>query len=169
MPQSGKAVPRSRLFFISSVYFPNARSIFLLKCSLRSLIESMSFSSWNLLLRLKELRFSSRSLSSFTILSILSSEIFGDYRNKRTWNLWLRHLNLSKILPNCTKFCNRTVPSHTEGLKHRGRTLDQLLSFCYIPLNQSQRSWFSFCMHRTMPSDWKLLKQYRLALYSLIL
>ncbi|MFS7978362.1 hypothetical protein Hanom_Chr10g00914621 [Helianthus anomalus] len=43
--QSGKAVPLSRLFLISSVYLPNARSIFLLKCSLRSLMESMSFSS----------------------------------------------------------------------------------------------------------------------------
>lgn len=75
--QSGKAVPLSRLFLISSVYLPKARSIFLLKCSLRSLMESMSFSSWNFLLLLKELLFSSLSLSSFTILSILSSEIFG--------------------------------------------------------------------------------------------
>jgi len=42
----GQRSPLSRLFSISIVYFPNARSIFLLKCSLRSLMESMSFSSW---------------------------------------------------------------------------------------------------------------------------
>lgn len=77
LDQSGKAVPLSRLFLISKVYFPKARSIFLLKCSLRSLIESMSFSSWNFLLRLNDWCFSSLSLSSFTILSILSSDNFG--------------------------------------------------------------------------------------------
>jgi len=89
--QSGNAVPRSRLFLISNVYLPKARSIFLLKCSLRSLIESTSFSSRNVLLLLNALRFSSLSLSSCTILSILSSEVFGAYNEGKTIPYTITH------------------------------------------------------------------------------
>ena len=42
---SGRAVPRSRFALISLVCWPNARSIFLLKCSLRSLMCVTSLSS----------------------------------------------------------------------------------------------------------------------------
>ena len=55
-------------------------------------------------------------------------------------------------------FLNRTVPSHIGDLKLRGRTQDQLLSFCYILLSQPLHSLSAFCMHHTKFSDWKLLK-----------
>lgn len=150
MPQSGNAVPRSRLFLISSVYLPKARSIFLLKCSLRSLIESISFSSWYFLLLLNDLRFSSLSFNSCTILSILSSEVFGAYNERKD--------SSSQNIQCCTEvernnWCFGSIPFHIGDLKLRGRILDQLLSFYCILPSRYQFSWSVFCMHCIVFSD----------------
>ena len=55
---SGSAVPRSRLALTSWVYCPKARSIFLLKWALRSLMKSTSLSWWYFRRRLKLFRLS---------------------------------------------------------------------------------------------------------------
>lgn len=135
------------------MYLPKARSIFLLKCSLRSLIESTSFSSRNVLLLLNALRFSSLSFSSWTILSILSSEIFGAYSGGKITHKISIDVHKFKRKNREDKWCFDSIPFHTEDLKRRDRILDQLLSFYCILLHQLQCSWSSFCMHCIMSFD----------------
>jgi hypothetical protein len=139
---------------ISSVYLPKARSTFLLKCSFRSLMESMSLSSLNLRLLLNDFRFSSRSLSSFTILSMFSSGTLDTCARQSTE----QSVSKARFHKGIQGFVDvvrwqAPVPSHTGDLRRRGRIQDQLLwLYCKTPC-QLLCSWSSSCMRHTRSSD----------------
>uniref|UniRef100_A0A2P2LJV7 Uncharacterized protein n=1 Tax=Rhizophora mucronata TaxID=61149 RepID=A0A2P2LJV7_RHIMU len=101
--------------------------------------------------RLNDLCFSSRSLSSFTILSNLGHLKFlvpAGFEQK-----YIAVGSPAFIDLTGSNIFTKAVPSPTEGLSQHDRTLDQLLSFsCTLP-SQLQCSSSAFYMHCTKSSD----------------